>query len=428
MNRLLTIAFLLLLVAPTAIPVAAQAQDDVSDELELRRYYIGQGADISIDEMEDLVDRFEGFGFVALGATPDGGADLLADRLRGGAPSVETIVVLTADEAGSASAVYDDDALDEAFDVAFATTGDTYLRDFEQVASALVSHTGTPPPGPDETIPPVTPAGEGRIPVVWLLVAGAVAYFGYRMWRNSKDDDRAVGRRFAEAKREIEAQVAVVADQILELSDRPDLPAHTEATAHFRAASEVFRSAEERLAEATTTADFEALADDLDDARWELAAADALLDGHPVPDKPEDDHPPPCFFDPTHGAGTETAELATATGTRTVMVCRADAERLRQGEHPAPRTVTVDGRGVPAPQAPRSHGGGGMDALDIFSILVGGMGDAVGYRWRGGRRRRPNVFGGVGGGFGGGGRSRGSASSSRPSTGSRSIGRARRGR
>ncbi|MEX0757902.1 MAG: hypothetical protein WD204_08120, partial [Acidimicrobiia bacterium] len=371
MNRLLTIAFLLFLVAPTSIPAAAQAPDDVSDELELRRYYIGEGVDISIDEMEDLVDRFEGFGFVALGATPDGGADLLADRLLDGAPSVETIVVLTADEAGAASAVYDDEALDDAFDVVFATTGDTYLRDFEQVASALVSPTDTFPPGPDVTIPPVTPAGEGRMPVVWLPVAGAVVFawaaviglgvVGYRKWHNRQDDETAASRRFAEAQREIEAQVAVVADQILELSDRPDLPAHTEATAHFRAASEVFRSAEERLAEATTTADFEALSDDLDDARWELAAADALLAGRPVPDKPEDDHPPPCFFDPTHGAGTETAELATATGTRTVMVCGADAGRLRQGDHPAPRTVTVDGRATPAPQAPRSHGGGGMD-------------------------------------------------------------------
>lgn len=427
MNRLLTIAFLLLLAAPAALPSAAQTPADVSDELELRRYYIGEGADISINEMEELVDRFDGFGFVALGETPEGGADLLADRLLNGAPSVETIVVLTADEAGAASVVYDDSALDGAFDVAFATTGDTYLSDFEEVASALGSPTGTLPSGPDETIPPVTPE-RGGIPVVWLLVAGAVAYFGFRMWRNSKDDDRAVGRRFAEARREIAAQVAIVADQILELSDRPDLPAHTEATAHFRTASEIFRSAETRLAEATTTAAFEALADDLDDARWELAAADALLDGRPVPDKPEDEHPPPCFFDPTHGAGTEAAELATATGTRTVMVCRADAERLRQGEHPEPRTVTVDGRAVPAPQAPRTHGGGGMDALDIFSILVGGMGNSAGYRWGGGSRRRPNVFGGVGGGFGGGGRSRGSASSSRPSMGSRSVGRARRGR
>lgn len=428
-NRLLAI-LLSVLVFALAGPAFAQTVDDIASELELRGYHIGPGADISINEMEELVDRFPGMGFVALGPTPDGGADLLADGLLEAATSLETILVLTADEAGAASATYGDDALDEAFDEAFATTGDTYLRDFEQVAGALGGATG-----PTVTVPGqvTTPAGSpepdsgGGISIFWLVALGFVAYIGYRMWRNSRDDEGAVGRRFGEARREIEAQVAVVANQILELSDRPDLAANADATEHYRRASEIFGSAEARLREASTTGSLEALADDLDDARWELAAAEALLEGRPVPDRPEEQHPEPCFFDPTHGAGTEEAELSTPAGTRTVKVCRADAERLRRGEHPEPRTVTVDGREVPAPTAPRSHGGQGMDALDIFSILVGGMGDAAGYRWGGNRRRRPTVFGGMGGGFGGG-RARGGASSPRPSMGSRSIGRARRGR
>ncbi|MDX1449853.1 MAG: hypothetical protein R3246_12410, partial [Acidimicrobiia bacterium] len=234
------------------------------------------------------------------------------------------------------------------------------------------------------------------------------------------------------ARAEIESQVAVVANQILELSDRPDLSANSEATGHFRRASEIFGSAEGRLAGASSTAEFAALADDLDDARWELAAAEALLDGRPVPDRPEASHPDPCFFDPTHGAGVEEATLRTAAGDRPVRVCRADAERLRRGEHPEPRSVTVDGRAVPAPKAPRSHGGQGMDALDLFSIIVGGMGDGASYRWgRRGGSVRPS--GGFGGGFGGAaGRSVGRASGSRgASVGraiGRSIGRARRGR
>ena len=429
-NRMLATALMLLVLVVSA-PAFAQTLDDIAPELELRGYHIGQGADITINEMEELVDQHDGFGFVALGPTPEGGADLLANRLLDAAPSLETIVVLTADEAGAASAVHDDDALDDAFDAAFATTGDTYLRDFQEVAGALGSAGGpivtvpgqvtTPGPAPDS-------AGGGGFSIFWLVAIGVVGYFAYRMWQNSRDDEGAVGRRFAEAKDEIEAQVAVVANQILELSDRPDLVANAAATEHYRRASEVFGSAEARLQEATTTASLEALADDLDDARWELAAADALLDGRPVPDRPEEEHPEPCFFDPTHGAGIEEAELSTPAGTRTVKVCRNDAERLRKGEHPEPRTVTVDGRAVPAPTAPRSHGGQGMDALDIFSILVGGMGNATGYRWGGGSRRRgPTVFGGMGGGFGGG-RSRGSASSGRPSMGSRSVGRARRGR
>lgn len=407
-------------------PALAQSVDGIAEELELRGYHVGPGVDATIEEMETLVDRYPGFGFIALDATPQGGADLLADRLLDATPSVDTVVVLTADEAGAASSIYGDSALDAAFDTAFAATGDTYVRDFEQVASALGG-----PAVPGGTVPaqePISPEADGGgSSIVWILILGAVGYFGYRMWRNSQDDEQAVGRRFSEAKREIEAQVAAVANQILELSDRPDMAGNSEATAHFRRASDVFRQAEARLAGASSTAAFAELADDLDDARWELAAAGALLEGRPVPARPADAPPEPCFFDPTHGAGTEEAELSTAAGTRVVKVCRADAERLRNGEHPEPRTVTVEGRSVPAPTAPRTHGGGGMDALDIFSILVGGMGDAAGYRWGGGRRRTPTVFGGMGGGFGGG-RSRGSASRPRPSGGSRSIGRARRGR
>lgn len=421
---------LTILLVLVSLPAFAQTTNDIASELEFRGYHIGSGADITINEMEELVDRHAGFGFVALGATPDGGADLLADELLDAVSSLETIVVLTEDEAGAASAIHDSEALDAAFDAAFASTGDSYLRDFEQVADALDGASGPTVTVPGEvTNPGATPVPDvgGGFSIFWLVAIGGVAYVAYRMWRNSRDDEGAVGRRFAEAKREIEAQVAVVANQILELSDRPDLVADAAATEHYRRASDVFGSAEARLQGATTTASLEALADDLDDARWELAAAEALLEGRPVPDRPAEQHPEPCFFDPTHGAGTEEAELSTPAGTRTVKVCRADADRLRSGEHPEPRSVTVDGRAVPAPKAPRSHGGQGMDALDIFSILVGGMGNAAGYRWGGTRRRRPTVFGGMGGGFGGG-RSRGSASSSRPSMGSRSVGRARRGR
>jgi hypothetical protein len=408
-----------------ALPVAAQTADDIATEVELRGYFIDGEAGISIDEMEELVDRYPGIGFVALDDTPGGGADLLADRVLEAITSRDTVVVLTAEEAGAASAVHDDERLDAAFDAAFASTGDTYLRDFEQVASALAGAPVTTLPGAT-TAPPTPASDSGGISLLWLIAIGALGYFAYRMWRNAQDDERAVGRRFGEAKGEIGTQMAAVANHILELADRPDLPANSEATAHFRRASEMYSSAEVRLAEATSTASFEALADDLDDARWELAAAEALLDGRPVPDRPEDEHPEPCFFDPTHGAGVEEAELSTAAGTRTVKVCRADAERLRRGEHPEPRTVSVGGRDVPAASAPRTHGGRGMDALDIFSILVGGMGDAAGYRW-GGTRRRMGGFPGIPGGFGGG-RSRGSASARRGSMGSRSIGRARRGR
>src|SRR5690606_9478589 len=113
-----------------------------------------------------------------------------------------TIVVLTADEAGAASAVHDDSALDRAFDAAFATTGDTYLRDFEQLAGALTGGGGPVVTSPGQVTATPGPAGGGGLSFWWIVVLGAVAYFGFRMWRNSQADAGAVGRRFDEAKRE----------------------------------------------------------------------------------------------------------------------------------------------------------------------------------------------------------------------------------
>jgi hypothetical protein len=106
-----------------------------------------------------------------------------------------------------------------------------------------------------------------------------------------------------------------------------------------------------------------------------------------VPAPPETEKPPACFFDPTHGAGTEEAELKTAAGSQKVWVCAADAEKLRRGEAPTPRTIPMGPGQVPAPQAPRSHGGMGLDWLDVFSVIVGGMGNGVPYDWGGSRPR-----------------------------------------
>jgi hypothetical protein len=417
---------LLLIVAASswlALPAVAQTVSEIATEVDFRGYYLDGEAEISIADLEGLVDRFPRVGFVALGPTPSGGADLLADRVLETSPTRDTVIVLTRDEAGAASAVYEDPALDAAFDAAFATTGDSYLRDFEQVAGALT--------GPGGAVDP-PPSRPGGLSFWWWLVIAGVGVLIYRMWRNSRADEDAVGRRLAEARGEIESQMAVVANQIIELSDRVELASDREATAHYRRASDVFRSAEDRLAEASTAAALESLADDLNDARWELAAAEALVEGRPVPDRPAEEPPEPCFFDPTHGAGVEEAELSTAAGTRTVKVCRRDADRLRSGEHPEPREVTVDGRAMPAPAAPRSHGGRGMDALDVFSILVGGMGNPTGYRWQGTRRRGTSGFPGLPGGFGagaGGTRTRSTASAARAAGAvARSIGRARRGR
>lgn len=345
---------------------------------------------MSINSIEGLVLDYPAFGFVALVGDVDD-ADFLAEDVLARVSSRQTVVVLTASQVGVASVAFDNSQVDGALDVAFATTGDSYEVDFREFAQAL---TGTG--SGSET------ASSGGGFSVWWLVGAGVVVIGFVMWRNSRRDQDTVERRLEQAKQEVESQMAVIADQIIELSDRVDLSEDEVMEAHFRRGSETFREAERRMEGAAREAELEELSDDLDRARWEFAAAEALLDGEEPPPEPAEDEPAPkpCFFDPTHGAGVESAVLETPAGQRRILVCRADAEKLRRGERPQPREIQVGRRRMPAPQAPRSHGGGGIKWLDVFSVVVGGMGEATRYKWNPrGRRRTGGTFGGMGGGF-----------------------------
>jgi len=369
-----------------ASAASAQTAGEIADAVERRGYY-ADPAVVSINVMEDFVQEAPGLGFVALANDVDD-ADFLAEDVVAQITSRSTVIVLTPSQVGVASVTLSDQTIDQALDAAFATTGDSYETDFRQFIAAL-------PNGQEE---PVAQSGGGGFSFGWIVLIG-VAVVGVIVWRGSRRDRESVERRVEAAKREITDQMSVIANQILELSDRIGLSENDEAEAHFRRGSEIFAAAEDRLEQAQQEADLAELSDDLDDARWELAAAEALLAGEEVPPKPDDTHKPePCFFDPTHGAGVEQATLQTPAGSRTVMVCRADADRLRRGERPDPRVIEVGGRRYPAAQAPRSHGGGGLDWLDVFSVIVGGMGDAARYRWNP-RGRRPGGFGGLGTGF-----------------------------
>lgn len=457
MRRTFTALVALLMTIP--LVASAQEADDVAEEVGFRGYYVDEGLDITIDDMENLVAEYPGIGFVALADDPDEGADLFADQVLAAIDDPDTVIVLSEGEVGVVTdGMYTDDEIDAALDEAFATSGDPYVTDFEQLAAALTGQapstvttqaSGGLPATPE---PRVETDSGGGIPW-WVWPLGIVAVIWFLSRRGKKKRATAAATALESAKTEIREQMGVVANDILEFSDRPDQDRFPEALEHYRRASEVFKAAEDRMAAAATPADLESLSDDLDVARWEMAAAMAIVEGRPVPEKPAEEKPQPCFFDPTHGAGTEEATLQTSAGNRTVKVCRTDAERLQRGEKPEPRTIDVGGRRVPAPQAPRSSGGGGMDWLDAFQILVGGR--STDYSWgQGAPRRRSGGLGGVlggmlggaitgsgrrasGGGMGlpslpsrsGGSPSRSSSrSSSRTSGGSRSTARGRRSR
>ena len=77
----------------------------------------------------------------------------------------------------------------------------------------------------------------------------------------------------------------------------------------------------------------------LADARYELAAIDALRNGRPVPEKTA-----PCFFDPRHGPSVAARPFTPEFGLeRQVPVCARCAEEVDAGGKPAVRTFSLSG-------------------------------------------------------------------------------------
>ncbi|HKX74058.1 MAG TPA: hypothetical protein VJR05_01575 [Acidimicrobiia bacterium] len=371
----------------------------IAEQLELRRYYLDGEVDVDVNEMERLVATYPEVSFVGLTEDWEDGNDALAADLlnqlgRG------TLLVRSPSEVGAVSSIYGDEALNRALDAVAATSGSDYITDFQEFAGAL----GEPPT---------------ELSLGWILFGVAVLATIFLVWRGWRRRGQEREDQLEQARAEIRSQMDHVANQILKMADDPRLVDNPPAEEHYRSASEVFRAAEERFAGVSDLTVLEDLSDDLDQARWELEAAQALIEGRSPPVKPAGEKPSHCFFDPTHGAGVEEAVLNTPAGEKKVWVCRADAERLRQGQTPEPRTIPMGPSQVPAPRAPRSHGGLGLDWLDVFSVIVGGMGQGRSYDWTGSAPPR-----GSRGGFGFPRPSGGRRSTSTPSI--RPKGRARR--
>jgi hypothetical protein len=229
-----------------------------------------------------------------------------------------------------------------------------------------------------------------------VIIGGLVLLVWWVIRRSNKASAQRRGDLVGEARSEIKRQLDSMANTILEISDLVSASDSPDDNKYLEQAGTTYAEALESYESADSLKALEDLSDRLDEARWELDAATAITEGRAVPDKPKPKERPVCFFDPTHRDATEMADIDTSSGKRTVRVCRDDAERLRRGTQPDPRMINVGGRQVPAPMAPKSHGGGGMDWLEIFSMMAGGVGQATSYDWgrsRGGRATRASTSG-----------------------------------
>jgi len=179
-----------------------------------------------------------------------------------------------------------------------------------------------------------------------------------------------------------------------------------DALERYNQALEAYERANKVFERARRPEDLAPVGETLEEGRYAMLAAKAILAGRQPPERR-----PPCFFDPRHGPSAEEVEWAPEGGQpRPVPACRADALRVQEGFNPHGRQVLVNGRPTDYWNAPAHYrpyaggyfggfGGGGMfEGLLVGSLLGGAIGMAGGGLLEG-------IFGGDddGGGWGGGG-------------------------
>lgn len=405
-KRLLVPLLVLLMVAA---PASAQTTSDAAESVAAQGYYLGPGTDISESRVSDLVSRARSAGYrlslVVLDSEPPGGAPTFAGAVWDATGENGTVLVLTED--GFVGYETDEELprsrVEAALDAADAAGGSdiTYLSN---VVGDLVGEQATP----TEQAPARSSGGGGGGLLILLLIVGGGALLVWFTMRRSKRaaQARAEGD-IASARKEIQAQLDSMANDILDLESSARLGGD-KAVEYFEAGATVYEHASEQFERAQTLQQLEELSGRLDEAAWQLDAAQAIVEGDPIPPKPERETAR-CFFDPTHRGPMTEAVIRTSAGDKEVRVCKADAAKLRAGQRPDPRMIDVGGQRVPAPRAPRSHGGGGFGGMDLLSILIGGasqaLPDLLGSRRRG-RRSGGGLFGGQRSGGGLFGRSR----------------------
>lgn len=169
--------------------------------------------------------------------------------------------------------------------------------------------------------------------------------------------------------------------------EMPGVP--PEAKQRYEQALQAYQRASEIFDRARAPEDLASVSETLEEGRFAMACAKALMEGRPAPERR-----PPCFFDPRHGPSTEEVEWAPPGGApRAVPACAADAVRIKDGFAPHGRQVSVNGRPTDYWNAPRHYGpwaggyfngfggGGLLGGLLLGSALGAGLGfgaDALG--------------------------------------------------
>jgi hypothetical protein len=222
-------------------------------------------------------------------------------------------------------------------------------------------------------------AGFSFLPL--LLVGLGVGAFVLARRRSGRQREE---RELAEVREVAMDDLVALGEDLRTLDLDVEMPgADPRAKQDYVRALECYERASAGLDRARRPDDLHAVTEALEQGRFAIASAKARLAGREPPE-----HRSPCFFDPRHGPSVTDVEWAPPGGApRAVPACAADADRIRDGEDPAVREITVDGRRRPYYDAPAYYGpwaGGYFGGFGLFegmllgSILSGGWGWGAG--------------------------------------------------
>ena len=199
-----------------------------------------------------------------------------------------------------------------------------------------------------------------------LLVLLVAARPVSRALHNRRENRLEAADAFRTGRRVVDEDVTVFGEQLAELHvDTLTTELDDPALADYQRALACYERSTLLLRDASAVAHRAELGEVLADGRFARACVLARRDDEELPQRRE-----PCFFDPRHEpAVTDVAWAPQGGAERRVPVCRADANRLANGQLPLVRTVATAGGLVPwyvagpwihgAPGASRAHVSGG---------------------------------------------------------------------
>lgn len=277
-------------------PATASAQqvDPAVDDLRDNDVTFEEGALTSseLDELDATVAQLQsrdGYFKVVVLAEPiedfDNGRDF-ADRVREGLGGQGLVMVWTPNEVALSSNLDTPEEIDNAEQAAAdrINSGGSLASATAAAADALGAHAGgvTADPG-----------GGGGVPWLFLLlVIGIPLLVLWVMWRSARRQrERATALSAEEmgaAETKVRSAVDKVANDLLELADKTDLPdAPAEARAAFSRGAQLFTETQKLLEEADIRPELEAAYGQVIEASWHMDTTRALLAGQPAPPEPE---------------------------------------------------------------------------------------------------------------------------------------------